>query len=319
MNKLMKITKAFALAVSILSILTGSGHAIAQTLSPSDVAVRGELATVVRVVDATTLDIKYFRGETATVKYAGIVVPNATQNLATQLNTQLARGQRIVVENDSFGNGAKNIYRLDGRFIGEELVLSGLAKLDDTQKNSVRAFELSSAQVKAQNAKRGIWANGVGQTVTLDYQRLQARQNKLPELAGLQNGQRVTIHGVTLSGQKMSGEFIYRPVGSAVGSTPLYARWKDGFVAIRPNADGVLMAYYQKFYPRGFEFTPGLRPRIVNERHQPTIEKLVPDGDGSNVLRIPGNALLLRRETNGSFTTIVDMFEYVSGDMPDPE
>jgi endonuclease YncB( thermonuclease family) len=316
----MKITKAFALAISVLSILIGNTRAIAQTLSPSDVAVRGELANVTRVVDAMTLDIKYFNGSTATIRYAGIVVPAVTKNSAAQLNAQLARGQRIVVENDPMSTGLKNVYRLDGRFIGEELVLSGFAQTDESQKNALRAFELSSAQAKAQNAKRGIWVNQTPSIVTIDFQRLQARQEKLSELASLQNGQVVTIRGVTNSGNTMSGQYIYRPVGSTIGSTTLYARWKDGFVSIRPNADGVLMVYYQKFYPRSFEFSPGSRrPRIIAEHHQPTIEKLVANGDGSTILRIPGNALVLRQEANGKLTALVDMFEFVSGDMPDPE
>lgn len=114
----------------------------------------------------------------------------------------------------------------------------------------------------------------------------------IPALAGLKDGACVTLSKAASGlADAWTGAYIYHPAGSVVPLTAMYVRWQDGFVMVRWNQDGVLVAH-------------------VN------IAKPLEWAGESGILALPDTGTWILRDLgNGKFQALVDVFEYQSGDI----
>ena len=151
--------------------------------------------------------------------------------------------------------------------------------------------------------------------VNVSMQELDKRTATVPALAGLKDGDTVIISDDgSVTGAVWQGTYIYHPAGSVVPMTAMYARWKDGLVALTPtpatgeetSAPGTLDANF--IATDVFSGT-----NAVVHQAQAT---LVNDPTDNSVLRIPDNAWLFRSNGNGQYTALVDTFTFVSGSQP---
>jgi hypothetical protein len=165
-----------------------------------------------------------------------------------------------------------------------------------------------------------------GPSVTITMQQLDMRVGRLPGLYGLKAGDQVTItDDGSVTGAIWSGTYAYYPAGNIAPFAPGYARWKDGLVALTPAtppAPG--QTHYASLDANYIQGDPSLD--ISAQFHNPHLPKvninvqkiqtLVPDGNDPGILRIPDNAWLFRRNSDGSYTTLVSLFVFVSGTTP---
>jgi len=162
----------------------------------------------------------------------------------------------------------------------------------------------------------------------LSMARLNQRIDKLPELASLKNGDLVTIYDDgSVSGRTWEGTFAYHPAGTHVPMMEMYARWKDGLVAIHLQTDPAdafsdlnknvmqpFATFVEQTYGTGKDYNGNMVQVVVSQ--QQVTKRLISEPTNSAILRIPGNAWLLREEDNGQYTTLVDTFEFKSGGTP---
>lgn len=138
---------------------------------PSEVSC--QWARVRSVTDGDTIRVD-FEGGSANqpIRYIGVDTPETVHPTlgkqpfgveASAENTRLVGGKRVclekdVSERDRFDRLLRYVWLPDGSMVNERLVLSGLATVD-TFPPDVRYVErFVSAQVKAREAGRGIWA-----------------------------------------------------------------------------------------------------------------------------------------------------------------
>ncbi len=161
--------------------------------------------------------------------------------------------------------------------------------------------------------------------------RLNARIDKLPELASLKDGDLVTLYDDgSVTGKIWEGTYIWHPAGSVVQLKSLYARWKDGVVAVsmyRDPADATntftrnveqpFATYIEQqnalIKRDNFANDPGI---VVPVAQKQVTKRLVPESTDDSILRIPGNAFLFHKEDNGQYTTLTDALEFKSGGKP---
>ena len=145
--------------------------------------------------------------------------------------------------------------------------------------------------------------------ISMSMQQFNRRVAVLPELASLQEGDLVTLgDNGSVTDAVWQGTFVFHPAGSKVPLGAMYARWKDGVVAISPTLSTVKV-------PRPGTLDASFVEAANGKTHQ-TIKTLINDYSASSVLRIPNNAWLLRADGNGQYTTLVDMFVFQSGNQP---
>lgn len=158
-----------------------------------------------------------------------------------------------------------------------------------------------------------------GPTVTMTQ--LNQRVAALPQLAGLKNGNTVIItDNGSVTGAAFSGEYIYHPAGSSVKLVGMYARWKDGLVTITASGEDaatMLATFIQQREELLIrDDISGDTGIAVPVSQQQVTEALVTEPTDSSILRIPDNAWLFRDNGNGTYTALVDVFEFKSGDTP---
>ena len=147
------------------------------------------------------------------------------------------------------------------------------------------------------------------QQVSMSMQQFNRRVAVLPELASMQEGDLVTLSdNGSVTDAIWQGTFVFHPAGSKVAPGAMYARWKDGVVAISPTLGNVKV-------PRPGTLDANFVEAANGKTHQ-TIKTLINDYSASNVLRIPNNAWLLRADGNGQYTALVDMFVFQYGNQP---
>ena len=150
------------------------------------------------------------------------------------------------------------------------------------------------------------------QTVALSMRDFNRRSAALPQLAGLQDGDIVQLSdNGDVTGAIWQGTFVFHPAGSQVMPSAMYARWKDGVVAIQPtpnNSDNVSPGTFDASFIATAHDTP-----------YQLVKTLIKDDNDTSVLRIPENAWLFRTtNNNGPYTALVDVFVYQSGSQPIP-
>ena len=328
-----------ALMSAVLAINT---PAFAQDRRPSEVLQRGSLATVTRVIDGDTIEVSQ-NGQTFTVSYIGINAPALNEcygQQAMQANSALLAGKPVIIEKDvtdvnAAGAAPRYVYLPDARMVNEELLKSGMAvaitQLPDT-KYQAGLNALSSA---AQAAKKGGWARCGWQAtasnvakidgcIAIDMNDLASRQATLPQFGLLNAGDCVTIvKQADEAGDGWSGQFIWHPKGSTVTLAPGYVRWKDGLVMLDKNADGQLQAHIDSFRA-GPPITINFGGQVFtlpgrNKVHYQSVLPLERDPSDNSIIRLPDvNTRVFKDVGNGQVQTLVDFFEFKSGDMQLP-
>jgi len=150
----------------------------------------------------------------------------------------------------------------------------------------------------------------------VDMQQLDERVAQLPQLSGLKDGAQVIISDDgSVTNAKWGGSYTYHPAGSVFTPGALYARWKDGLVALTPTPPPVDSITMPGTYDASYIAQHQDKFGAFNENYiaQST---LVPDGNDPTVLRIPNNAWLFRVNSNGQWTALVDVFVFNSGNQP---
>lgn len=161
--------------------------------------------------------------------------------------------------------------------------------------------------------------------------RLNTRVETLPELASLTSGDLVTIFDDgSVTGQIWEGTYVWRPAGARVSLKGMYARWKDGLVAIQcytdpADANNELSRSVEQPFATYMEqrYAVTKRDDIANDRgilvpvaQKQVTKRLIAEPTDSTILRIPGNAFLFHKERDGEYTALTDTFEFKSGGKP---
>lgn len=165
---------------------------------------------------------------------------------------------------------------------------------------------------------------------TISMATLNKRVEKLPELAGLKDGDLVTIFDDgKVTDSVWQGTYVYHPAGSKITPDHLYARWKDGLVAIHKGFDAddamknkadhthYFATYMEQTYAKTIRRELASDPGIMLPVSQRQVTKsLITEPTDSAILRIPENAFLFRAEGNGVYTALTDVFEFKEGGSP---
>src|SRR4051812_26925844 len=130
-------------------------------------------ATVVRVVDGDTIQVRLARGAIERVRYIGVDTPESVKpntpvqcfaKAASAFNRRLVAGRKVtlvrdVEERDRYGRLLAYVYRRpDGLFVNEELVRRGYARpltIPPDVRFSAQFVRLAD---EARRAARGLWA-----------------------------------------------------------------------------------------------------------------------------------------------------------------
>jgi endonuclease YncB( thermonuclease family) len=325
-----------AIAMLAITAIMPAQTAHAQGRRPSDVPA-GDLATVTRVIDAQTIEVRLTTG-TATVRMAGIDAPLGNTCQAPQARaatTALLNGKLVQLERDAAfadDNGmlVRHVYALDGRMAGEELLKSGLARRSSGVNGKyVTPFAVLESQ--AARERKGAWArcgwqlpsqtDASGCTV-IDVARLMERQATLPELAVLTPGACVRISKAqNADTAAWSGAYTWQPKGSRISPGPLYARWKDALLLVTRESDDELYAnvvrdsYKSRVFPwekaSDYDRAPG--STRVNQ------QRLERDTADTAIVGVADpKTFLFRDNGDGTWTTLTDVFLYRDGDLRVP-
>ncbi len=130
-------------------------------------------ATVVRVVDGDTVDLRFASG-TERVRLLGIDTPETVKpntpvqcfgpEASTRTKTLLPHGASVRVARDTeardrYGRLLLYVYRsADGMFVNRTLVLEGYARILSIAPNTAHAADLSTAAAGARRTGRGLWS-----------------------------------------------------------------------------------------------------------------------------------------------------------------
>jgi|GEM_PF-2432254 len=168
----------------------------------------------------------------------------------------------------------------------------------------------------------------VREPVSVTVAQLNERVAQLPQLAGLQNGDKVIISDDgSVTGAEFQGTYIFRPAGSQVPLGPMYARWKDGLVAIHMSTDPANAAnqflanemvpfatYMEQTMGTGKDYLGNSYPVAISQ--QEVTKPLIPEPTNSAILKLPDGTWLFRDAGNGNYTALTDVFVFQSGTTP---
>lgn len=130
-----------------------------------DTAKPGELATVTRIVDGDTIDVRFSDGRTERVRYTGIDTwetwdqPHGGHG--TEANRELVEGKEVrlvkdVSERDKYDRLLRYVY-VGGVFVNARLVEDGHAKAKDYPPDSAHAAEFADLERRAKASNKGCW------------------------------------------------------------------------------------------------------------------------------------------------------------------
>ena len=164
--------------------------------------------------------------------------------------------------------------------------------------------------------------------VSVTMAQLNQRVGQVPQLAGLQNGDKVIISDDgSVTGTQFQGTYIYHPAGTQVPLGPMYARWKDGLVAIHMSTDPAnasnaftanalfpFATYVDQTHGTGTDYA-GNPIQVLTSQKQVTAP-LIQEPTNSAILRLADNAWLFRDAGNGKYVALTDVFVFQTGNAP---
>lgn len=136
-------------------------------LPPTPIAIVGEEARVLRVIDGDTIEVSLNR-RNRRVRYIGINMPERDEpcsNAATAANRRLVGGRTVTLvrgaeETDRYGRLLRHIYVGDTH-VNEALVRDGFAENFVWEPNTRFADHFRALEAEAQAAGRGCHPTGV--------------------------------------------------------------------------------------------------------------------------------------------------------------
>ena len=155
----------------LVSVLALAGCAELEQLAPTDApastGAQSEVATVTRVIDGDTIDVR-LDGATARVRYIGVNSPEREETCyrdATAANAALVQGQRVtlvrdVSDTDRYGRLLRYVY-VGETFVNAELVAGGYAESRSYPPDTAQQPYLDSLERAAKAAGRGCHPTGV--------------------------------------------------------------------------------------------------------------------------------------------------------------
>lgn len=331
---------ALACAATLLAPAPARAAAPASGRAPSDVILLGVAAQVARVVDGNTIVVTLNGAETR-VRLIGVDTPalgacgggSAKAALAALLGQSVdVILEKDVTDADDSGALLRYVYLRDARMANEEVIRAGAARAITQLPNTKRQLALNDMQAAARQAGLGGWrscgwklpANAITQCATLNAQDLMTRGARPPVANTLRDGDCVYIQKeANANGAAWRGKFIYHPAGSAAKLAQGYARWKDGFVVLQndPANNGALSGSVEEDRQKFAEVKVfGTVYKIpAGTQRFAALLPLERDPANAAIVRLPViGTWLFRENPNGSFTPLVDYFEYVSGDLKVP-
>ena len=319
---------------SLIAFTTLITPAAAQGRRPSDVPA-GDPAPVRRVIDAATIEV-ILNNTPTLVRYLGVDAPVGDACYAAQaaaankalVSGKLVRLEKDITDTDADGRLLRYVYVLDGRMASEQLLGAGLARATGVEPDIKHFGDLAVQEAQAMAAKRGGWARCGWSTqavapiengcTVIAVERLMLNRSTLPELARVKSGDCVKIvKAINPSGAAWSGAYVFRPAGSTITPAAMYVRWKDSFMLISKESDGELYANVVRdsYKERVFPWQRAQYPDKVAGSTRVDQQKFVRDTADANVLVLPNPRTFLFRDLgNGQWQTLVDVFEYKSGD-----
>jgi endonuclease YncB( thermonuclease family) len=339
---MMKRKSILAVTALLGAALAFNQPALAQDRRPSDVLQLGKLATVTRVIDGDTIEVSQ-DGKAFPVTYIGINAPALNECFgaqAAEANRALVAGKPVVIQQDvtavnDSGASPRYVYLANGRMVNEELLKRGMAVAVTQPPDTKYQAGLNALSSAAQAAKQGGWARcgwqptvaavaTINGCVAIDMADLASRTETLPQFGLLNAGDCVTIvKPADEASDAWQGQFIWHPKGSTAPLAPGYLRWKDGLVMLDKNADGQLQAHID-MYRAGPPVTINFGGRVITlpSRSKVRFQSVKPlerDPGDNSTLRLPDvNTWVFKDLGNGQVQTLVDFFEFKSGDMKLP-
>jgi micrococcal nuclease len=128
-------------------------------------------ARTMRVIDGDTIEVEFFGGELALVRYIGIDSPERARDTtpeecfyteATKRNEDLVAGQEVqlvkdVSETDQYGRLLRYVY-VGEVFVNERLVREGYAVAGTFPPDVAHTDELRAAEAAARTEGAGLWS-----------------------------------------------------------------------------------------------------------------------------------------------------------------
>lgn len=140
-----------------------------------------DLYAVAKVVDGDTLDV-IINGHVERIRLIGVNTPETVDprksvecfgKEASNKTKELLSGQRVRLEadptqgeRDKYGRLLRYVFLADGRFINKILISEGYAHEYTYAAPYKYQVEFKQAQKEAEAAKRGLWAEGVCETIS---------------------------------------------------------------------------------------------------------------------------------------------------------
>lgn len=157
----------FLLAAAIALAGCAGLEQLTPTDSPAAPNAEGEHASVTRVIDGDTIDVR-LGGQTYRVRYIGINTPERDEECyseATAANTALVQGQTVrlvrdVNNTDVHGRLLRYVY-VGEVFVNAELVAGGYAESRAYPPDTAQQRYLDSLERAAKAAGRGCYPTGV--------------------------------------------------------------------------------------------------------------------------------------------------------------
>ncbi len=314
--------------VAGVTLLMSAQPAQAQSLRPSDVLLRGQVAQVSRVLSGDTIEVITMEGRALTVRYIGIAAPTPDEchgQTAQAANAALVQGKRVILERDvtdiaEDGIAPRYVYLMDGRMVNALLAEQGAAVSQARLPDVRYQRAIDQAVARAQQSKRGGWARcgwqaqprlaSADQCLTVSLADLDQRVDMPAPLGALQAGDCVLVSDAP--GEH--ARFTYYPAGSVVTLGEGLLRWKDGVVLIERRAsDGALLAHVAEWRRKPpITITFGNITFTIPSNERDLFQAVLPlerDPAHADIVRLPVvNTWVMREQPDGQFETLVDFF-----------
>jgi len=297
----------------------------------------GDEAKVIRVVSADTLEVSIHQIG-FTIGLLGVNAPKAGECYAKQgyaFVNKLLRGKVIHVvrdqsDFDASGRLLRYAYLPDGRLLNEVVIQAGYAKAAPSSIDMQWQANLQQAEQRAQQSKAGLWKacattsstpaptstpasapalaptttnSTVDTCPTFAVDTVAARGALAEPLKALPDGA-----CVILIGAGGGGKYIWHPAGSPIrNDRNLLIRWQDGEMSLSLQPDGAWMASFMNLQ------VVGSQGAVVILNNGQTVYNLIHMGDANQFLGI-GRTFLLLDQGNNQLVTLVDAFQWDSGD-----
>lgn len=155
----------------LLLLLLGAGCEVltdtAPTAIPSSALPDGEIATVTRVIDGDTIDVR-LNGVEYRVRYVGVNTPERDEPCyaqASAANAALVQGRQVtlvrdVSDTDRYDRLLRYVY-VDTLFVNAELVAEGWAEAGYYPPDTAYTAYFDRLEAEARSANRGCHPTGV--------------------------------------------------------------------------------------------------------------------------------------------------------------